>query len=390
MNANEYFEDLSVKHEMEDPGSNYFNDCSVDLAKKNDERKEKLPKLFHDTSFDEILDMELSSEKWLVDGIIPETGLHLFVGAEKIGKSWFTLQCAQGIATGGSVFGKIPVNQNKVLFFSLEESRQLLQKRAKFLNFSKSGGNLMVVDKINHREFYNTVDVLDEKLKRDPSIRFVIIDTIQLFLDVADLNKDLMTVYTLQALKDVAYIRQVSILMVHYSNKIGHYESLNSIVRSLGRKEIVALCDTIIFLTKLRNERRANMFVTGSETMDKEYIFRMDDNFGWVLEGDKREVVEGDTQKLIAAWIKENCGGRPIDIYKGLKVEGYKGTADTIRKTCQRMRIAGKLRKVCDKYVLYILLKPHVTPVSVLQLEYKEDDALIPPVAPVTVSQLQK
>ena len=79
----------------------------------------KLPKLFDVTFFDEILDDEISSEKWLVDGIIPETGLHLFIGTEKIGKSWFILQCAQGIATGGLVFGKIPVNKNKVLFISL-------------------------------------------------------------------------------------------------------------------------------------------------------------------------------------------------------------------------------------------------------------------------------
>jgi hypothetical protein len=64
---------------------------------------------FNVTFFDDILDMELSSEKWLVDGIIPDTGLHLFIGAEKIGKAWFILQCAQGIATGGSVFSKIPV-----------------------------------------------------------------------------------------------------------------------------------------------------------------------------------------------------------------------------------------------------------------------------------------
>ena len=344
---------------------------------------------FNVTFFDEILDMEIPSEKWLVDGIIPETGLHLFVGAEKIGKSWFTLQCAQGLATGGSLFGKIPVSKNKVLFISLEESLQLLLKRANFLNFPKTGNNLMVVDEINHHEFYDTVYTLDQMLESNPDIRFVIIDTIQLFLDVADLNKDMMSVYSLQALKEIAYKRQVSILMVHYTNKIGLNESLGSIVRTLGRKEIVALCDSIIFLTKLRHEKRADIFITGSETMDKEYTFKMDDHCGWVLEGDKREVVEGDTQKLIAIWLKENNGGRPIDIYKGLKAEGYKGTADTIRKTCQRMKQAGKLTNVCGKYILFIPSKTPVIPVTVPQLEYKGGDTYMPPVTPVTVPRLE-
>jgi len=340
-----------------------------------------MPNLFNVTSFDDILDRELSSEKWIVNGIIPETGLYLLMGAEKTGKSLFTLQCAYGIATGEPVFGKIPVTKNKVLFISLEESCQLLQKRAKLLNFSKPGNNLMVVHEINHHQFYNTVETLDQMLESDPSIRFVIIDTIQLFLDVADLDKDMASIYCLQALKETAYYRQVSILMVHYTNKIGLNESLDSIFRSLGRIELTALCDAVLCLTKIRNERRANLFVTGSETMEKVYSLIIDDNTGWVLEGDKREVVEGDTQKLVADWLKNHGKGRPIDIYNGLKTAGYMGSSDTIRQTCHRMKKAGKLRYGKGAYLLY-------TPTFTMsESEIERGDTLAPPVTPVTVSR---
>ena len=270
---------------------------------------------------------------------------------------------------------------------TLEERKQLLLKRAKYLNFSKTGNNLLVVDEINHREFFDTVYTLDQMLVRDQSIRFVIIDTLQLFLDWANLIKIEMAVNYLQALKDVAYERQVSILLAHYSNKNGINESMDSIARSLGRKEFIAFCDTMIFLTKIRNERRADMFITGSETMDRVYTLKMDDFCGWVLEGEKREVVEGDTQKLIAVWIKENGGGRPIDIFKGLKAEGYKGTADTIRKTCQRMKQSGKLTNFCGKYILCIPSKHTVMSTPLLQLEFKGGGTFTPPVTPVTVSQ---
>ncbi|MDR0474738.1 MAG: AAA family ATPase, partial [Treponema sp.] len=320
-----------------------------------------------------------------VDGIIPEIGLHLLVAAEKVGKSWFTLQCAQGIATGESVFGKIPVNKNKVLFISLEESCHLLLMRAKSLNFPKSGNNLKVVDDIDHYEFRNPPDVLDQMLKSDPSIRFIIIDTLQLFLDLVDMDRIGEAFFFLNDLKAIAYTREVSILMVQYAKRVGLMESMNSIARALGRNDLLGLCDSTIYLTRLRTERRADIFVTGRDIIGKVYSLRLDDNRGWVFEGDKREVVEGDTQKLIAEWIKENGEAQPIDIYKRLKAEGYTGTHDTIRKTCCRMKDAGKLKR--SESGTYSLFTPPATPVTVSQSEDQECDALIPPATPVTVSQ---
>ena len=355
-------------------------------------------KLFNVTSFDEILDWELQPEKWLIDGFIPETGLHLLMGAGKVGKSWFAFQCAQGVASGGFVLGKIPVKKSKVLYISLDDSWQVLLQRAKTLNFTKTGNNILVIEEIDRRVNHDVLYSLDELLKQDTSIRFVIIDTIQLFFEESVcLNEYCMLDNNLKGLRDIAYLRNVSILLVHNTNKSGRNETFEFMERTLEKTGLTTACDTLIYLTKQRKERRASMFIIGRKIIEKEYTIRMDENCGWVLEGDKREVVEGDTQKLVADWIKNYGKGRPIDIYNGLKAAGYMGSSDTIRQTCHRMKNAGMLVNEKGLFMLYI---PFRKPVTVSQPEYEECEALIPsviandvrllptpPVTPVTVSQ---
>ena len=53
----------------------------------------------------ELLSMKLPPQKWAVKNILPE-GLTILAGSPKTGKSFFVLQIALAIATGGEVFGK--------------------------------------------------------------------------------------------------------------------------------------------------------------------------------------------------------------------------------------------------------------------------------------------
>jgi len=356
--CNAYFQELAYNHELQKVG-----------VEGTAPKKYKSPQLFKATFFDEILDRELPPERWIVEGFIPETGLHLLMGAGKIGKSWFTLQCAQGIALGGSVMGKIPVERKRVLYISLEEKWKLLLKRAKLLDFTKTGNNIIVVEDIDRKETPSVIDSLGFMLELDPSIKFVVIDTLQFFLNVADLNDYAQSVSSLRALKAIADKRQISILLIHHTNKGGGNESIDFMERSLGSTGITATCDTTIFLTRPRNERRADMYITGREVMDKVYTLKMADNCGWVLEGDKREVIEGDTQKLIADWIKENGAATPTDIHTGLKKGGYGGTYDAIKQTCHRMKNAGKLKNEAGVYYLFTSSVTPVTPLPKTEIE---------------------
>ena len=53
----------------------------------------------------ELLTMKLPPQKWAIKNILPE-GLTILAGSPKTGKSYFVLQIALAISTGGEVFGK--------------------------------------------------------------------------------------------------------------------------------------------------------------------------------------------------------------------------------------------------------------------------------------------
>jgi RecA-family ATPase len=67
-----------------------------------------------------------------VPGVIPE-GFTLFVGPPKIGKSWFHLSAALGVAAGGAVLGAIRVDPRPVLYLALEDGDRRLQDRCRQL-----------------------------------------------------------------------------------------------------------------------------------------------------------------------------------------------------------------------------------------------------------------
>src|SRR5215831_18700273 len=79
-----------------------------------------------------LIDETFQPLKWAVPGLIPE-GCILFAGRPKLGKSWFVLQLALAVASGGRAFGSVPPEKSDVLYLALEDTKRRLQSRAKLL-----------------------------------------------------------------------------------------------------------------------------------------------------------------------------------------------------------------------------------------------------------------
>ena len=70
---------------------------------------------------------------YAVPGLIPE-GLVLNVGAPKIGKSWFVLDCGLAVAAGGTALSAIATGPARpVLYLALEDGHRRLQARCRRL-----------------------------------------------------------------------------------------------------------------------------------------------------------------------------------------------------------------------------------------------------------------
>ncbi len=112
------------------------------IAEKNDESKpseENLEELLRKmrrvtdpaylptVSMNDLYENIYLSRPPVIDGLL-HPGTYLFVGAPKVGKSFFMAQLAYHISTGTPLWS-YPVRQGTVLYLALEDDHQRLQKR---------------------------------------------------------------------------------------------------------------------------------------------------------------------------------------------------------------------------------------------------------------------
>ena len=78
-------------------------------------------------SMTELYDTTYPPKAAIIDGLL-YAGTYLFVGAPKIGKSFFMAQLAYHVSTGQKLW-KYEVHQGTVLYLALEDDYQRLQER---------------------------------------------------------------------------------------------------------------------------------------------------------------------------------------------------------------------------------------------------------------------
>jgi KaiC/GvpD/RAD55 family RecA-like ATPase len=284
------------------------------------------PLLIYD--FNWILKNEPPPRSWIIPDLLPSKGLTVLLGGSKIGKSWLSLQMAYSVAAGTYALGKILVEQKNVLYVDLEESWELVHDRALSLQLQELSGEGRLSICTSYPS--NNIKDLQAYLYQNPETKFVIIDTMQKFLRIENLNDYAEVVSKLSPVKELADNYEVSILMPHHTRKGNGTDNWTD--DGLGSQAIVGTADNIIKLGRKRGESRGEINITGRSLLEKNYIVTFDRDCGsWTLEGDKQEVLEGDTQQLIYDWLKENGANGPKAIHKGLVEEGYEGTLSTVK-----------------------------------------------------------
>ena len=94
-------------------------------------------------SLGELLERNLPPECWLVDKIIPVSGLSCIAGPSGVGKSFYSLTMAQSVATGQPWLGEWKVEtKTKVLILDKENSELWRQKRARGLDMQRCSSSI--------------------------------------------------------------------------------------------------------------------------------------------------------------------------------------------------------------------------------------------------------
>lgn len=97
--------------------------------------KEKGQKKSQPLSVADVLNMEVEARQFLVEGLVPESGITTFSGYPSSGKSWVILHVALCVASGNSVFDRFPVQQGAVLIIDEEAGSAEFKRRMTMMEF---------------------------------------------------------------------------------------------------------------------------------------------------------------------------------------------------------------------------------------------------------------
>jgi hypothetical protein len=290
-------------------------------------------------SASEILATDWGQMEWIVDGVIPE-GLTVFAGQSKIGKSWFLLQMAICVAMNRRFLKSFDTNKYEILYLALEDNERRMKSRLQRLKLKVNDGLKII---------HNWTDqwyALDYFLEKNPLVKVVIIDTWGRFVTgvCKDGNDYAETTELAASLHKLARKHKAAIIAVTHTKK--GTSTGDWIDDTIGSKALVAVADTIIKLSRDRNEKEGTLCITGRDVEEKELTLERDDNWLWSLSD-----VQGLTQnqRRIIKRLKEAIGGLKLRaLQQSVTGFGSKGGAERMEDELLTLLRMGRVKRVGD------------------------------------------
>ena len=161
---------------------------------------------------DTLLYQPLEKPSFIVDGLIP-TGLTLFCGAQKIGKSWLMLKLCLCVSEGRPLW-ELPTAPGDVLYLCLEDTFYRIQDRLFRLTDEASERLRFAVASCKLTD--GLVGQLEDYLKERPSTRLIVIDTLQKVRTASKDNAYANDYGDISLLKDFADRHALAVVVVHH------------------------------------------------------------------------------------------------------------------------------------------------------------------------------
>ncbi|GHU83080.1 hypothetical protein FACS189468_7920 [Spirochaetia bacterium] len=228
-------------------------------------------------SFADLLKVQFPPDTWIVDRLIT-TGLTVVTGASKIGKSWLCLQLTTALDQGGYFLGTLSVSKCDCLYCALEDTPKRIQKRLAKQGVTVFNGSRLETVRRN---------ILDLRafLKSNPQYRVIIIDTLQKFLGIKDMNDYSQTVDGLSSLKAVADDLNRAVIVIHHNRKGADLDG-DHMESALGSTGINATADATLTMTRKRGTSEAILKATGRDIEDTSFTLSWEtDICSWSITG---------------------------------------------------------------------------------------------------------
>ena len=260
---------------------------------------------------DTLLYEPLEKPSFVVGGLIP-TGLTLFCGSQKIGKSWLMLKLCLCVSQGIPLWD-MPTQEGDVLYLCLEDTFCRIQDRLFRLTDEASGRLHFAVasDKLSD----GLIVQLEDYLKEYPDSRLIVIDTLQKVRTASKDNAYASDYGDISLIKDFADRHSLAVIVVHHIRKQNDSDVFNKVSGTTG---LMGSADaTFVLQQESRASNAAKLYVTGRDTPYQEFTLRFRD-CSW-------ELVERKEQEQLAKEAIPDVLFRLVDFMQGR--EEWTGTA---------------------------------------------------------------
>ncbi len=223
------------------------------------------PAYLETVSMTQLYDTVFETKAAPIDGLLCR-GTYLFAGAPKVGKSFLMLQLAYHVSRGIPLWG-YPVKQSDVLYFSLEDGYDRLQRRL-YRMFGEEE-----TDRLYFANECKTVSGgLEEQIKgfvkKHPETGLVIIDTLKRVRESGGADYSYSSDYDIVAkLKDIADRCRVAMIIVHHTRK-KKAEDIYEMIS--GTNGLLGAADGAFILSKeKRTSNEAAFHIVGRDQPDQ-------------------------------------------------------------------------------------------------------------------------
>ena len=157
----------------------------------------------------------LEKPSFVVDSLIP-TGLSLFCGSQKIGKSWLMLKLCLCVSQGLPLWD-MPTMEGDVLYLCLEDTFCRIQDRLFRLTNEASRRLHFAVASCKLSD--GLIVQLEDYLKDYPNSRLIVIDTLQKVRTASKDNAYASDYGDISLIKDFADRHSLAVIVVHHIRK---------------------------------------------------------------------------------------------------------------------------------------------------------------------------
>ena len=249
---------------------------SAENCNSNNDNYQKMIRRMIDPSYlptismSELYENVYSKSPPIIDGLL-YPGTYLFVGAPKVGKSFFMLQLAYHISTGTKLW-EYPVRKGSVLYLALEDNYHRLQERL-YRMFGTDNTPDLHFSVSAHQLGKGLVEQLGGFVKEHRDTRLIIIDTLQKVREIGSENYSYSNDYEIiTQLKRLADSTGVCLLLVHHTRKQKSEDTFDMIS---GTNGLLGAADGAFILYKeKRTLGKAFLEILGRDQQDQRSLLR--------------------------------------------------------------------------------------------------------------------